>query len=562
MTWWHYLLLCNLYLVLFYGFYALLLQRETFFQLNRIYLVGSAVMSFLIPVIQLEWVRQWFITRQVQQTIYSASPAVLYRFKAVQPEQVTVGQVIGSIYVAGILILTIKLIWQLFRLNRAMKNKQVAAAWSFFKKIKVDAQLENHRVITAHEEVHARQWHSADVLLVEIIMILNWFNPVVYFYRRSVKHIHEFIADRDALKTGTSKTDYAMLLLSQTFNAPVHHLLNPFFSNSILKQRIMMLQKNRSHYSALIKYGFSAPLFALMLALSSATISNSKVVKSIHKEAANLFSVTAPVLEEPNVDVLKDEAKLLNREVMTPETGANKAYDITRPAVKGGVTATGSTKATPPNEVFTSVEQLPEFAGGLDNFYRFLGKTLQYPAEARQRGVQGKVNVTFVVEADGSLSNIKALAGPGSGLEEEAARALAASPKWNPGMQNNKPVAVRYTVPVIFSLPNEHNADSTGAKPANYGLVRQINFQPKVSHDSLQVTATPNKIIVVNVKNGEPVTEKPLVIIDGKEAASSAMLSSMDAKRIERISVYKGEAAYKLYGEKSKNGVILVTTKK
>jgi beta-lactamase regulating signal transducer with metallopeptidase domain len=241
MTWWHYLLLVNIYLTLFFGFYALLLRRETFFQLNRIYLVSAAVLSFIIPLIQAQWVKNLFITKQVQNTLYSTSSAdMLVTFAPIKDNHVTIGQLLIVLYIIGAVFLTIRLVWHLILLKRLI-NAPAASAFSFFKKIKLNHSIPGGEVIIRHEEVHARQWHSADILIIEAVMIINWFNPVVYLYRFAIKHIHEFIADEQALLHGTSKADYALLLLSQTFNAPTHRLVNPFFNHSLLKQRIMML---------------------------------------------------------------------------------------------------------------------------------------------------------------------------------------------------------------------------------------------------------------------------------------------------------------------------------
>ncbi len=275
MTWWQYLMLVNIYLVLFYGFYVMLLSRETFFQLNRVYLVMAVLLSFFIPLIQSSWVKSLFITQKVNYTIYT-SPVMFYHFNAIQDTQVTIGEILVIIYLTGIVYFIGRFIWQLVVLNKIINQPQASVAYSFFKKIKIGDNIADNKVITAHENVHAGQWHSADVLLIEAVMIINWFNPVVYLYRFAIKHIHEFIADRQAIKSGTEKADYALLLLSQTFNAPAHQLVNPFYNHSLLKQRIMMLQKRNSHRIALIKYGLSVPLFVLMLILSSATVNNSK----------------------------------------------------------------------------------------------------------------------------------------------------------------------------------------------------------------------------------------------------------------------------------------------
>jgi TonB family protein len=569
MTWWHYLLLSNLYLILFYGFYVLLLQRETFFQLNRIYLVGSALMSFLIPLIQLDWVKQWFITQKVQETIYTASPIMVYRIKAVQPQHITMGEVLSGIYIAGIVILSLKLIWQLFTLSRFIKNsKQVAAAWSFFKKIKVDEQLTNHQVIIAHEEAHARQWHSADVLLIEVIMILNWFNPVVYFYRSSIKHIHEFIADRDALKAGTSKADYALMLLSQTFDAPMHHLLNPFFGSSVLKQRIMMMQKNRSNYGALIKYGFSAPLFVLMLALSSATIDNSQVVRSIKKSAEHIFEAKAPVLADVVTPPARETVKAVSPELITavqPQFNINTNLVVNDEPHAVGPDALPKTDSLTDNahhEVFTAVETLPQFPGGVNAFYRFINNNLRYPAEALEKNIKGRVNVTFVVERDGSLSDMKTVANPAAPLAAEALRVMSLSPKWQPGEQNGKRVAVQYTLPIVFT-PNGNNTDSTAT-----GQPRKLFFKSyvntvKLNGDTVYSAAPKIKnLMVVSTKDDKRISPNVIFLVDGKEATREQALVGLSPNKIESISVFKTDANRKVFGKVYDKDVIVIATKK
>ncbi len=568
MTWWHYLLLSNLYLILFFGFYALLLQRETFFQLNRVYLLGSAIISFLIPAIQSDWVKQWFITQKVHQTLYSASPDLVYGIQAIQPNRITIGEIVGAIYAAGIVLLSIKLIWQFVVLRQFLKNKKAAAAWSFFKSIEVDEELENREVIMAHEEVHARQWHSADVILMEIIMIINWFNPIVYLYRRSIKNIHEFIADQNAVKSGTSKADYAMLLFNQTFNAPAHHLLNPFFNSSMLKQRIMMLQKNKSHYSALLKYGFSAPLFALMLALSSATINNSNVVENLHNKAEDIFEVaaTAPFKATINSDVKANTKGISQKnELFTTKPLTNaKQHKVIK--VKDNITSVTNADAVANNEVFTSVEKLPAYPGGMESFGKYLGKTLRYPKEAQNNGTQGRAIVTFIVEADGSLTDVHAIKDPGMGLGQEAVRVINASPKWTPGEQNGRKVRVQYTVPVIFTLAENADAvepkkdESRNIKVQNISFIRRFKVNGETVIDSSNAKH-PEKLIVISRRNTDSNAPKPMIVIDGKEAPEGTLLNSMKPDQINRIDVYKDESATRLYGDKAKNGVIAITTK-
>jgi TonB family protein len=431
MIWWQYLLLVNIYLVLFYAFYVLLLQRETFFQLNRIYLVTAALLSFFIPVIQANWVQNLFITQQVKYTIYSI-PVMEYQFKPIAESHFKLGELFALLYLSGILVLSAKLTWQLFKLKKVLSMPKSTVPYSFFKTVKLDESNPDNAIIEAHEQVHAQQWHSADVLLIEMVMIINWFNPVVYFYRFAIKHIHEFIADRQAVQAGTNKADYALLLLKQTFNAPTHQLVNPFFNHSLLKKRIIMLQKNKSQRIWLIKYGLSAPLFILMLILSSATINKSQTVSTINSKADEIFRTPAGQVNLSLARVIEN----------IKPVAADDTAEIRNEA------------DTTSDAVFSSVEILPEFPGGVEAFGKFLGSNIRYPAAAREKHIQGRVICTFIVEKNGRLSNIRVVRSISPDIDAEAVRVLNMSPTWKAGVQNNHKVRTQYSVPISFTLDN------------------------------------------------------------------------------------------------------------
>ncbi|MFD0793136.1 TonB family protein [Mucilaginibacter litoreus] len=453
MNWWHYLLLVNIYLCLFYGFYTLLLRRETFFQLNRLYLVGSSILSFFIPLIQSDWVKDLFITKKVQYTIYGSNAISVTDIAPIKDNPVTVGEVLTVLYTVGVLCLFIRLIIQLVMLRKVINDPSPGVSYSFFSKIKVSEGIDGQEVIHNHELVHARQFHSADVLVIEAVMIINWFNPIVYLYRYAIKYVHEYIADKHTLDAGTNKADYALLLLSQTFEAPTHHLVNPFFNHSLLKKRIMMLHKNKSQRIKLIKYGLSAPLFILMMILSSATISDSKAVNIIHEKAEQAFEFT-----------LHD----------TSYRSAVVSYDLK----KDKLPASSDTIPDGKNQVFSAVEHAPAFPGGEAGFKAYLSENIKYPAEAVKSKVEGRSVLTFVVEEDGSLSDIKVVRSLGTGTDEEAIRVLKASPRWIPGKQNGHTVRVQYTVPVSFSLAK---GSAQVAQPKNepaYSAVQELPSFP------------------------------------------------------------------------------------
>jgi TonB family protein len=536
MSWWQYLLLVNLYLVLFYGFYTLFLRKETFFHLNRIYLVASSLLSFFIPVIHSDWIRNLFITQQVHNTLSAyGAPITVYHFKPIEQHHITIGQIMVYIYVIGTVILVAKFIWQLISLKKIIDEPEESGAFSFFRSIRLGANLDSSGVIAAHERVHACQWHSADVLLIEAIAIINWFNPVVYLYKLGIKHIHEFIADRQAIKNGMSEAEYAILLLSQTFMAPAHQLVNPFFNHSLLKQRIIMLQKNRSQRAALLKYGLSAPLFILMLVLSSATITKSNTVKLINNRAEEVFLTPAASLDPVKENITNTELPV--------KSSVRHADNAKEPVPDKGTTD---------ETVFLTVEKVPEFKGGISEFYLFLQKNLIYPEAMLKRNIQGKVFITMTVEKDGSLSDIKSVRDVGYGSADEAIRVLKLSPKWEPGYQNGQRVRVRYTLPINFTLIN--------------GAVKDTVPEPITSKEQSGVSNKPLRDTIKKYNTtliGLDPKMNPLYILDGKEVAD---LNNVDPGSIQSITVLKNsseqEVYVAMYGKKASNGVLLVTTKK
>jgi TonB family protein len=391
-----YIILANVYLAVFIGFYLLFLKRETFFQVNRAYLLIALLISFVIPCIQTDWFAQSGVVQELKYTVLLKPVIILADSQASQ--SLTLSQWLTLLYVAGIAVFSIGLIIRLLAVKRLIKIPEGTASYSFFKRIYLgDGQITN-KAIGAHESIHASQWHSADILFVELLVILNWFNPAVYIFRKELKNVHEFIADEGAIKLAASKKEYALLLLSQTFETPINNLVNTFFNQNLLKERIMMIQKNKSRKRALLKYGLSAPLFAMMLIFSSATTANP----------------TAGLVPEKHLQA------------------------------KQGVS----------NKVFTVVEHEPTYSGGISKFYDFLGRTIHYPAAAKEKKIQGKVFLTFIVEADGSITHIKILRDIGYGCGKEAARVMALSPKWIPGTQNGHKVRVQYNVPISFTLAN------------------------------------------------------------------------------------------------------------
>jgi TonB family protein len=626
MTGAHYLLQANIYLVVFYGFYRLLLDRETYFTLNRIYLISAALFSLMIPFIHVDW----FDAQPISQNV-SVGVSQLYMIAGIGDQEASGfswGNAIALLYVSGVFIFLMRFLLQLFSLRKTMQRIPEGSAFSFFNRMFVHPQLPGQNVIQQHEQTHMRQMHSLDVVFFELVGIMSWFNPVIYFYKQSIKDVHEYLADEEAARFQGDKAQYSMLLLSKAFGVDPNMLTNSFFNKSMVKKRIAMLHKEKSTRTKILKYGLFLPLFALTLILSSATIRKNETIRVAAEsipleEPLKIVEDAWPNLREKEastsskVSMSKDtvngrwlgfyaflasklrypeeaqEAKLqgnaqvsfsiLNGGIRNVESQTHLGMGCDEQVMKtllafpnyknipdgkymlqvafkyqGSTTAlknenlatvAGYTTLNPlvvtgyPEEAqtasanqakvfdFVSVDKAPGFPGGIEKFYAFIGKNIKYPQEAVKNNVQGKVFLQFVVEADGSLSNIKVDKGLGSGTDEEAIRVLKASPRWTPGMKNNEAVRVLYHIPLSFTL---HKTEKT---------------------------ATPESTITkLSISTKGEANNKPTYFINGEEASVEAF-EKLNLKNITSVNVIKASDKQKIDGTKIANDVIIIKLK-
>lgn len=508
MSWLTYLLHVNIYLSIFYLFYLALLRNETFFQYNRIYLLSTAIGALLIPIAQSEWIANLFISQEVYKVATDFNPIIILADPAASnPGNISWSLVLTAIYIAGVLIFSGIFLMRLIRLKTFISQTPVKRAFSFFNWIRLDDKLAHTTTIYQHEKVHARQLHSADNLFIELLTIINWFNPVVYAYRKTLKYMHEFIADEIAAKCEKSKADYALILLSNTMGVSNIQLTNNFFNHSLLKRRIYMLHKQRSNRMGIVKYALSAPLFIAMMTFSSATLSEVKIPDPV----GTVDNLTSAPNEQKQVE----------------QASAEVSNNVTTPEVKKleGSQVKWSAPADTSLHQFSSIDVLPEYPGGQQKFYEYVGSEFKYPAEARKNGLSGRVTLRFIVEKDGSLSNIRIIRDAGMGTGEEAVRVLQNSVKWKPGMNKGEAVRVEYTLPIQLNLAAENNSESE-------------------KKGSLELRGP----------------SSPIYILDGKEI-DKLTLDKMDKDRIQSITVLKDQTAITKYGDKGKKGVVEITSK-
>ena len=217
-------------------------------------------------------------------------------------------------------------------------------------------------------------------------------------------------------------------------------------------------------------------------------------------------------------------------------------------------------KETPQKEevIFQVVEQMPEFPGGMQKALEFLGKNIKYPVAAQEAKIEGRVIVQFVVGRDGSVSDAKVMRGVNPELDAEAVRVVSIMPNWIPGKQRGKAVAVKYTMPIMFRLQTP--------EPKKEEMPHTLQVSLKVDKNATKEDVDMVKNHLKSSYRGVPVVladdgKKPLIIIDG-EVKEGMKLSQISPETIESVSVMKNEAAIAQYGDKAKDGVISIVTKK
>jgi TonB family protein len=548
MSWAHYLLQVNIYLIIFYGFYKLLLDKETYFVLNRIYLIISALSSFIIPFLRFEWFNKQDVSKHVYVGVDQLN-SLISQIVVSQNDAQTFnwGNLIVAIYILGVMFFFAKLIFQLLAIKKIVNNKDSGQAFSFFRKKIVSSNLPEVNTIDVHENIHIKQLHSLDVIFFEIVGILTWFNPIIYFYKSTIKNIHEYLADEVAAKFKGDKEAYTMLLLSQAFGINPNHLANGFLNKSTIKKRVFMLHKQKSTKIAVLKYGLFVPLFALTLVLSSATIRQNKKLLNVaakiplnkvddllNKTIDSSLSIVDLLPPKPPLNEVNRGKKHLNDKKISninslgfTKNVQNQSKQIKETSVIGYETKQEALEDKIYN--FVSLSTQPTYPGGQNEFYKFIGTNIKYPKEALAKEIQGKVYVSFVVEKNGELSEFKIDRSLGGGTDEEAIRVLKMSPNWNPAILDGQTVRVKYNLPIQFTLKE-------GKK-----------LPVKVQETSLLIKDIPEN-------------KAPLYVIDGK-IKDLASLKAMDVKNIESIKVLKGQLAIASYGERAQNGVLLISSK-
>ena len=405
----------GLYLGVFYAFYLLVMRRTTFFRLNRLALLLGSAACALLPLLRV----------RLESLSAAAGPLTL---SAVGEEAVAAAQqgglpwstLAGILYLGGALVvltLTFVSAWKMGRLAQSGRRQrregyrtvildEKLPSFTFGKTIFIGQRdLEENPAIFSHEAMHVRCRHYLDLLLFRLIQMVWWWNPLVWIARTELGLLHEYEADEGVLNKGIDATQYQLLLVRKAVGEQRFSLASGF-QHAQLKNRIAMMLKPSSNGWIRLSYLALIPVLAILVYACNPTKKS---------------KTSEPKPETEPVPAAVREAEPVPADESIP-------YQL--------------------------VEVKPTFQGGDANqFSRYVNEHLSYPESAKAAGIQGRVTLQFVVNTDGSMSDVKVLRGVHPDLDAEAMRVFNdCKEKWTPGMQNGKPVRVTYTFPIIFKI--------------------------------------------------------------------------------------------------------------
>ncbi|MCD0468159.1 M56 family metallopeptidase [Flavobacterium sp. JAS] len=400
-----YLLKSGILLLVFYAVYKLWLENEKMFRFNRAYLIGSLVFSLIIPL-QLFSIELPFSAEiskiQLDGIVIRANKVVVDKIDYSE----IIMYILGVVYVVIALVLVFRFVMNLFSFYQKMRNnktqlihdhkvvliKEAILPHSFWNAIFInEEEFQNNKIpleLLTHEQAHLQQKHTLDILFIEILQIIFWFNPLIIFYKKAIKLNHEFLADEAVNKQFNSVSTYQNLLLDMVFNKSNVGLASTI-NYQITKKRFLMMTKEKSPVKSMLKVLSVGVISSLLLFVFSTKTSAQEVLNKIGDQEKTDYVTMA------------------------------------------------------------EIEVKPEFPGGVIEFYKYVGQNFKMPDEAAKNKIEGKAYMQFIVEKDGRLSKIKVLKDAGYGIGAEAVRVLKKSPKWTPGTIKGKPVRVMYSLPIL-----------------------------------------------------------------------------------------------------------------
>lgn len=426
-----YMIKVAVYLAGFFLVYRLFLSSDTLYSRNRTFILLSVISALILPFITIQTnkplnfplfgkvLSEIFVTGAGNNNspgISDTSPLTLYKWLSV-------------IYLAGLIFFGLKLLIDFLELFLLISRNDKrgshiikfhglnTAGFSAFGRVFINKRLSSEEAdeIIRHEQNHLNHHHSFDIVFIEAVKAFQWFNPFIHLFSRSLRAVHEYQADEECLSLGTTVNNYQKLLMNQVFKSKIFSVTNSFSNPSLIKSRMIMMTKQRSKSLANLKLLFIMPVIALlMLAFSKC----SEQKQSSQGQTEIMIEPPPPPPPVPN-----DKDKIIEETL---------PGDVAEP--------------------FGVVEQMPMFPGGESALLKYLGDNTRYPETAKAKNIQGKVILRFAIDKDGNVTRESVLKGVDPDLDAEALRVVRTLPRFEPGRQGGKAVAVWYMVPINFTL--------------------------------------------------------------------------------------------------------------
>ena len=466
-----YSLKVSVFLIAFYLMFKSLMSRETLHRANRYLILGSIGLSFVLPL--------WHITLNAAPG--HAVPAAELSQSVVWLEEVIVGggashtldwRALAVVtFYAGIGVCLLRMIISIMGVLRVIRrgerqtlpdgtvlvitdDEQAPFSWVKYIIINRKDHDENLQEILTHERAHIRCRHSIDVLVCDVFCCLQWFNPAMWLLRRELCAVHEYEADKAVLDSGINAKQYQILLIKKAAGGKWYSIANSF-NHSKLKYRITMMSRKKSSGWTMAKALYVLPI-AAFAAIAFANCSKTE------SENTQDFTYDKTVLQYlpkegdvkfigKNLDgtecVLVRKADGSVRRYMEKEIGENE-HHIAIEVIEEDA----NYEVDLENTVFFIVEEMPEFPGGEEGLLKFVTENTKYPEVAKEKKIQGKVFVQFVINRDGNVEDVKLAKGVDPLLDEAAMNIVKSMPQWKPGKQRGQYVKVSFTIPINFQL--------------------------------------------------------------------------------------------------------------
>lgn len=506
-----YLIKINVALILLYGFYRLTVSRDTFFGLRRLTLWLIYAVALMVPALNLEyWVRDT-PTMAGMANVYADTFYPVVVVKAQAPGITWIDMLLG-IYWAGVAVLSLRLVWQLFSIIRlaVISRKQEVeditvhllrgegSPFSFFRWVFMyPSTLEGKQLheVMVHECTHVSGLHSLDTLFSELFSIACWFNPFAWLMKQEVRMNLEYLADESVLSDGNARKFYQYHLLGLAYRQPNESTkIANNFNLLPLKKRIKMMNKRRTSEIGKAKYLLFAPLAGVLLMVSNIESVAREIgeqipeVAEVQQKAEQALNTDVAVsnpmakeviqvmnpaeAEEMEADKTAEAALIKAEEAKAEEAKAAAEAELTKAeetkveeakvveqakqAAEEKVKTKPQTDTTKKKKTWDCMpETMPQFPGGQLMLMKYLADNIKYSASAVKNKKEGRVIVTFIVQKNGSITHAKIVRSIDPELDAEALRVVKGMPKWTPGTQFGKPVSVKYTLPVKFSLQKD-----------------------------------------------------------------------------------------------------------